>query len=1083
MINRIKLLLIVALVVPASLSAQKLDISKLENLKPRNIGPAGMSGRVTAIDVVRHQPETIYVGTASGGLWKSVSGGVDWEPIFEDQPVMSIGSIAIDQSNPDVVWVGTGEGNPRNSNNGGNGVYRSLDGGKTWKHMGLEGTRHIYRMIVHGNNPDIVYAAAIGSPWMAHPERGVYRTKDGGQTWEQVLFVNELTGAADMVADPNNPNKLFVGMWDHQRRPWTFRSGGEGSGLYMTVDGGDTWQKRTEDDGLPKGDLGRIGIAVAPSNSDVVYAIVESKKNALYKSVDGGYKWKMINNKPSIGGRPFYYSEIYVDPINENRVYSLFTYVNVSEDGGKSFETFATSYSLRGIHPDHHAWYIHPDNPDFMIDGNDGGLNITRDRGKSWRFAENLPLAQFYHINVDMEVPYNVYGGMQDNGSWAGPGYVFKSGGIRNSYWQEVMFGDGFDVVPDPDDSRYGYAMSQGGNVGRYDRETGYSYTIRPTHPDPEVRLRFNWNAPIAQDPHNNATIYYGSQFLHKSVNKGSTWEIISPDLTTNNPEKQKQYESGGLTMDATGAENNTTILSIAPSPVNKDVIWVGTDDGNVQLTRDGGSNWSDLTSSIPGMPKESWVAQIQASTYNQGEAFIVVNNYRMGDYKPYLFHTSDFGASWNNLVSTSKVEGFTLSFIQDPVEPKLMFLGTEQGLFVSIDAGNNWSKWTHGYPSVPTADMVIHPREHDLVIGSYGRAAWVFDDIRPFREIASEGTQVLSKNLHVFQAPDAYLSSNQQATGSRFPGNAIYIGENRARGARLSVMVNKPEKKKPEPAEPAGKKRGKKSKKQKDTPSPVSQETKSTVKFDTLKIEVISGNEVIRTLTRKPKENELIRFAWYMDEKGVRGPSRRKPRPNASEPGGGPVLPGKYKVVMSYGDKKDSTMINVLPDPRRTMEIQNLSARRELRKELETKIQAVADAMTQLVEAKEIIGNIDKQLKDRNGDEYDSLKSLGKATKKSIDALMDEIVGPDNSGKQGIIGSKERSVNNYLFTARRYIGSGTHAPGATEQRTLEHVDTVIKPVIEKVNTFFAEEWPKYRQYSESVDLSPFKDYEPIRMN
>lgn len=1066
--------------------AQKIDLEKLKEFKPRNIGPAGMSGRVTAIDVITNQPEVIYVGTASGGLWKSESGGINWEPIFEKEPVMSIGSVAIDQSNPDVIYVGTGEGNPRNSNNGGNGIYKSLDGGKTWKHMGLDNTRHIHRIIVNKNNPDIVYAGSIGSPWAPHPEKGVYKSTDGGKSWKNVLFVNDLTGCADLVADPKNPNKLFAAMWEHQRKPWTFNSGGKGSGLYRYVDGGESWERISDEDGLPKGELGRIGVAVAPSNPRIVYALVESKKNALYKSEDGGYKWKKINDKNNIGNRPFYYSEIYVDPNNENRLYSLFSFVNVSEDGGKSFDTFAASYVLKGIHPDHHAWYIHPTDPNYIIDGNDGGLNITRDRGKSWRFAENLPLAQFYHINVDMDIPYNVYGGMQDNGSWGGPAYVFRSGGIRNSYWQELMFGDGFDVVPDPDNSRYGYAMSQGGNVGRYDKQTGFVSTIRPTHPDPSIKLRFNWNAAIEQDPFNNSTIYYGSQFVHKSTDKGNNWEIISPDLTTNNPEKQKQYESGGLTIDATGAENNTTILAIETSPTEVGVIWVGTDDGNLQLTRDSGNTWQNVVQNAPGFPKESWIAQIHASAYNNGEAFVIVNNYRMGDYTPYLFHTTDYGATWESMITANQVSGFTLSFIQDPVEPKLMFLGTDYGLYVTIDAGSTWTKWTNGYPSVPTADMVIHPREHDLVIGSYGRAAYILDDIQPLRELASEGTGILSEELHVFAAPDAYLSANQQAEGTRFAGDGIYIGENRPRGARLSVMINKPEKEKEEKDQLDKPKKDKKKKKS-NPPTPPTEkeeESKTKVTYDTLTVTIYnSKNELIRTIKKNPKENGLYRFTWSLREKGVRAPNRSKPKPNASEPRGVNVLPGKYKVVMNYGNKKDSTTVNVLQDSRLDLDISNLVARYNKQKELEDRIKLAADAMIRLVESKIIIDDISKQLKERKGDEYKSLKDSNKAMKDSIETLMAKFVGPDNSKKQGIMGAKERSVNNYLFTARRYLGSGIHQPGATEERVLDHVDIILKPALEEVNTFYQTAWPEYKKQVESVELSPFKDYEPLKMN
>ena len=577
----------------ASFTAQEISMDILKDMKPRNIGPGGMSGRVTAIDVVLSQPDVMYVGTASGGLWKSNSGGVTWHPIFDNEATASIGAVAIQQSNPSVVWVGTGEGNPRNSLNGGYGVYKSLDGGKNWMLMGLENTRHIHRIIIDPTDPNVVYVGSIGSPWGIHPERGVYKTTDGGKTWKKILFANNKTGVGDMVMDPTNPNKLIVALWEHKRDPWFFTSGGEGSGLFVTHDGGDTWEERTDKDGLPEGELGRIGLAIAHNKPNIVYALVEAKKNALYKSEDGGFTFKKINDKRGIGNRPFYYSDIFVDPENENRLYTVFTYVNVSEDGGKNFTQLMPAYGVtNGIHPDHHAWWIHPQDGSFMIDGNDGGLNITHDGGKSWRFIGNLPVAQFYHIAVDNEYPYNVYGGMQDNGSWRGPAYVWRVQGIRNDYWQEISFGDGFDVVPDPNDNRYGWTMSQQGYVDRYDWVTGNNHTVRPTHPDPDVRLRFNWNSAINIDPFNSSTVYFGSQFVHKSMDKGLTWKIISPDLTTNDPEKQKQHESGGLTMDATGAENYTTILVIEPSRLEQNMLWVATDDGQVHYTQNGGESW-----------------------------------------------------------------------------------------------------------------------------------------------------------------------------------------------------------------------------------------------------------------------------------------------------------------------------------------------------------------------------------------------------------------------------------------------------------------------------------------------------------
>ena len=431
------------------LAAQEFTMELAKDLKPRNIGPGGMSGRVTAIDAIHDNPDVIYAGTASGGLWKSTSGGIKWEPIFDNEKTASIGAVTIVQSNPDVIWVGTGEGNPRNSLNGGYGVYKSIDGGKSWKSMGLEATRHIHRIIVDPTNPEIVYVGAIGSPWGEHKERGVYKTTDGGKTWSHILSGNLKTGIGDLVMDPKNPNKLIAAMWEHKRDPWFFKSGGPGSGLFITYDGGDNWKKLGVENGLPDSELGRIGLAIAPSNTNRVYALIEAKKNALYVSDDGGEHFKMVNDKAEIGNRPFYYSDIRVDSANENRLYSVFTYVNVSDDGGKSFKELMPAYGVsNGVHPDHHALYVHPTNPNFLINGNDGGLNISRDRGKTWQFAENIPVAQFYHIAVDNEFPYNVYGGMQDNGSWRGPAYVWKAQGIRNSYWQEISFGDGFDVVP-----------------------------------------------------------------------------------------------------------------------------------------------------------------------------------------------------------------------------------------------------------------------------------------------------------------------------------------------------------------------------------------------------------------------------------------------------------------------------------------------------------------------------------------------------------------------------------------------------------------------------------------------------------
>jgi len=724
MIKRFSLFLLLVMIISNASFAQKIGLDQLKSWKPRNIGPAGMSGRITAIDAVVTDPNTIYLGAASGGVWQTVNQGASWEAVFEEQPILNIGSIAIQQSNPSTVWVGTGEGNPRNSISLGEGMYKTIDGGKSWKKMGLEKTRNIHRIIVDPSNPNTVYAGAIGNPYAEHPERGVFKTTNGGETWDKILFTNDTSGVADMIMDPSNPNKLFVAMWQHRRTPWSLSSGGPGSGLYMTFDGGKNWKKLGEKEGLPAGNLGRIGLAISRSNPNRVYALVEATKNGLYKSDDGGQTWSLMNSNPEfVSTRPFYFQEIACDPQNENRLWLIYQMISKSDDAGKNFDVVIP---YNGIHPDHHAFWIHPTNPNFIIDGNDGGIGITRDKGKTWLFDEKLPVGQFYHINVDNEMPYNVMGGMQDNGSWRGPAYTWMSGGIKNYYWDNLWGGDGFDVMPDKDDASWVYAMSQGGSVGRYNVKTGESWYVKPPAPDLKTTLRFNWNAAIAQDPFSNSTIYFGSQHLHRSTNKGASWEIISPDLSTNDSAKIDQRNNGGISIDITGAENFCTIMTIAPSSKDNNVIWAGTDDGNVQLTKDGGKTWTNFRGKIPGLPVGAWIPQIQASRFNAAEAFVVANDYRRGDFKPYIFRTTDFGKTWTRLVDEKKVIGYALCVLQDPTEPNLIFAGTEQGLWVSLDNGNSFQQWKNGYPSVSTYDLAIQEREADLVIATFGRALWI---------------------------------------------------------------------------------------------------------------------------------------------------------------------------------------------------------------------------------------------------------------------------------------------------------------------------------------------------------------------
>ena len=1066
-----KKLLIVLLILPSLAFTQDFSMDLVKNMTPRNIGPGGMSGRVTSIDVVNNNPDIMFVGTASGGLWTSASGGIKWEPIFDNEATASIGAVKIQQSNPSVIWVGTGEGNPRNSLNGGYGVYKSIDGGINWMLMGLENTRHIHRILIHPNNSDIVYVGAIGSPWGEHEERGVFKTTDGGKTWNKILFANNKTGVADLVMDPTNPNKIIAALWEHKRDPWFFKSGGEGSGLHITYDGGENWKKVTEEDGFPKGDLGRIGIAIAANKPNIIYALVEAKKNALYKSVDGGFKWKKVNDKNDIGNRPFYYSDIYVDPENENRVYSVFTYVNVSEDGGKNFTQLMPAYGVsNGVHPDHHAWWIHPENGNFMIDGNDGGLNITKDGGKTWRFIGNLPVAQFYHIAVDNEIPYNVYGGMQDNGSWRGPAYVWRSQGIRNSYWQEISFGDGFDVVPDPDDSRYGWSMSQQGYVSRYDWQTGNNYGVRPTHPDPEVKLRFNWNSAINIDPFDSSTIYFGSQFVHKSKDKGETWRVISPDLSTNDPEKQKQHESGGLTMDATGAENYCTVLVIEPSTLEKDMLWAATDDGRVHYTTNGGDNWNDVSKNLKGLPKGSWVTQIKASNKNKGEALLIANDYRRYNYEPYAYRTTNYGKTWERIVDKNDVKSYTLCIVEDPIESNLLFLGTDDGLYVSIDAGNKWTKWTKGFPTTSVKDLVIHPREHDLVIGTFGRAAWVLDDIRPLRAMA-KNQSLIKENIKVFKPATSYLASYQQPTGSRFGGDALYNGENRESGALLKYVFNKVDEVEDDTSTSL-------SGTDEDETLKQVQGDKKEIKWDSITLKIYDADKLIRTLKQKaPNDNGIHTWQWNLDKAGADYPSRKISK-RKREPSGFQVMPGLYKAVLHYGDLTSETNIEVKWDPRWKTQLRYIGEVHRTYDELDKLQQKAADAVKQLVESKNTATDYKKRLKNLDKDTYELQIKASDSIIKSIDKLIDSYIGKIDK-RQGITRNPEITPMQRLGTAKWYVSNSfINGITSTETSLVKQAKDDLKSVFEKTNSFFKEEWIDYQNDMKTLKLDPFKEIE-----
>jgi photosystem II stability/assembly factor-like uncharacterized protein len=1051
----------VLLLLAAPLEAQ-VDPELLAGMAARSIGPAGMSGRIADIDALVSNPDIIYVGTATGGVWKSVNGGLNFEPIFDDQPVHAIGAVTVFQASPDIVWVGTGEGNPRNSvSGGGNGIYKSMDGGRTWQHLGLDATERIHRIFLHPTNPEIAYVGAMGQEWGENPERGVFLTEDGGGTWQKILYVNERTGVGDMEMDPTNPNKLIVAMWDYRRWPWFFRSGGPGSGLYVTVDGGRNWKKLTPEDGIPEGELGRIGLAIAPSDPNIVYALIEAKENALYKSEDGGYTWRKINDEANIGNRPFYYYDLRVDPQDPNRIYSLYSRVSLSTDGGESFSILVRS----GVHSDHHAMWIDPNNPSLIYEGNDGGVYISRDRGATWRFVSNLPLAQYYHINVDMETPYNVLGGMQDNGSWRGPSNVLDFGGIRNHHWTRVGGGDGFATLADPSDPNIGYAMSQQGYIKRWNLSTGEFKDIRPAGPEP-FELRFNWNAAIAIDPFDGNTIYYGSQYVHMSGDRGDSWTTISPDLTTNNPDWQRQGESGGLTYDVTGAENFTSIITIAPSVVEQGMIWVGTDDGRVHVTRDGGATWQSVEDRVRGVPDNTWVPHIEPSKYDAGTAYVVFDNHRRSDWTPYVYVTDNYGRNWRSLASDD-LWGYALAIEQDPIKEDLLFLGTEFGLYVSLDGGADWMKWTHGFPTASAMALVVHPREHDLVIGTHGRSAYIIDDIRPLRSISAA---TMAEPVHLFEIADAVQLQGSPRAGEGSPGHGEFRGETRPYGALITYSLNAEGL--PHPNDEIERER-KAAERQSQAVEEGGEDGGEREPQVTIEISDAAG-EVIRTF-RGPAKLGVNRAAWNLRRDGFERSQTGGP-PSPFQPSGPGVLPGTYGVNIKYGDHEASGSVTVLPDPRSNIPM----AEREVKYAAIMHAGAVQEVSTEAINRiRDTRAEVDAVLEivpkgeEGEGNPNRELTAAARNLKKALDDLEALFWDPPGSTKGIVRSDKPQRRIGYAMGA---LSSTWDAPTPAQEAYLQAAEAQLEEALMELNRVFAEDVAGFRQ---QVEEAGFEFLEP----
>ena len=941
MFSRLRLFALTLLltILPLAAAAQEatIDSDTISGLAARAIGTAATGGRIADLTAVQEGPRlTIYVGAAGGGVWKSADGGTTFKPVFDKESTQSIGSLAIDPSNPQTVWVGTGESWVRNSVSVGTGIYRSHDGGDTWENLGLTDSEHLSRIVIHPKDSNTVYACALGRLWNANQERGVFKTVDGGKNWTKVLYRDENTGCAEMVMDPKDPNVLYAAMWDVRRQPYTFRSGGPGSGLFKSTDAGATWHELRN--GLPEGNLGRIGLAISAALNTRVYAVVEAKNHtALYRSDDSGENWTEVNSSFNIGGRPFYFARIIADPNNPDRVYKPGFALTVSEDGGKSFSSAMSMSEGPGdsVHGDYHVVWINPANSDQVLTGTDGGVYQSLDRANHWRFLNDLPVSQFYHVSVDMADPYNVYGGLQDNGTWMAPSRAVD--GIANRNWRNLDFGDGFWAFSDPADSDYAYVEYQGGKVSRFRKTTGERKDIKPLPRANEPEFRFNWNTPIALSPNAVGTVYLGGQFLFRSRDHGESWERISPDLTTNDPAKQHQEASGGLTIDNSDAEKYETIYTISESPKNGNLIWVGTDDGNVQITRDGGKHWTNVVKNIPGLPPNTWVSTIDASPHDPAVAFATFDGHATGDMKTYVYKTADYGASWTSL-STSDLKGYAHVVRQDLVNPNLLFVGTEFGLFVSIDGGAHWAQFKGKVPNVAVRDVVIQPRDSDLVIATHGRGVYIVDDLTPLRALT---TQIVAQDFAFLPSRPATLTL--PAGEQRFDGNSEFLAPTLPEAA------------------------------------PIIYYQKKRHIFGDLLIEIYDPQGKLVTTIQGDKRRGLNRVQWPERAKPPKVPPAAGLVENMFAFLGPQVQEGKYTIKVIKGKETYTTSINLVPDPR----TKSTAADRALQHKTVVQLYDMLGHLTYVVDATVDLRN---QARERAGSASDA------QTKAQLQKLADDL-------------------------------------------------------------------------------------------
>jgi photosystem II stability/assembly factor-like uncharacterized protein len=998
----------------------------LDGLEWRCIGPAIMGGRIDDFAVVEGNTDIIYAASASGGLWKTVNNGVTWEPVFDGQSTSSIGDVAIAPSSPDVVWVGTGEANNRQSSSWGDGIYKSEDAGLTWKNMGLRDSHHIGRIVIHPQNPDIVYVAVLGRLWGPNKERGLFRTTDGGRTWVNTRFIDEDTGFVDVAIDPENPSTLYAAAYQRRRTAYGFSGGGPESGLYKTTDGGDSWVRLSN--GLPEGATGRIGIDVYRRNPSIVYAIIEHKEGGIFRSEDKGATWKRMS---ITNPRPMYYSRIRIDPGNDQRIWVLGAAMYVSEDGGK---TFRTDY-VREIHGDFHAIWINPADSGHMIVGSDGGIHISHDRGRTWDFVNTLPLAQFYEVGFDMRRPYFIYGGLQDNGSWGGPSATWTSVGITNDEWSRVGGGDGFYTRVDPDDHNTVYAESQDGNLFRFDLRSGESKSIRPEPADEKETYRFNWNSPILISPHNSKKVLYGGNKLFISRDRGDNWEE-TVDLTTQTD--RDKLPIMGVVPDATTLSRNDgvsyygTITTIVESPLREGLLYVGTDDGLVQVSRDDGKSWKNIAPLTSLVPKNTYVSRLEASRFSEGRVFASFDGHRGNDFKPYVLVSEDFGGSWKSL-SHGLPEFSTVSVVREDLHnPDLFFVGTERGAYFSLDRGADWVRLKSNLPIVPVDDIAIHPRENDLIFGTHGRSVWVMDDMTPLSQLTAE---TLAAKSYLFDIRSALIFNPYSHKGNT--GHKLFVGPNPARGALISYYLKED-----------------------------GEEEAHVIVADA------QGNTVREFKGAKTagihRLNWDLRYAPVSGEDGAGGRRFSIPAPY--------VLPGEYRVMLRAGGVESAKAVMLEGDPR--IEVSDADRR------------AQHDALLSLYRLAPLLSDTEKRLESLRNQLEDALAMTEKApgaptavkeaiqgVQTEVQSVRHEMFGDPQAGFQAM----RLSVRGRLISLARSIAGYTGAPSERQARDIARNAERLKSLVEKINAIIDQDIPRLNKLMEENKIPYLAPLQKIR--